>query len=350
MIVFMTAGLPFSVWRSDSLAQWLQYTVKIYPLLFFICAAAVTVAHCEKLLYAQIIAGGIVLVLTAILGRSLDGRLVMLGGSLMNPNALSLQLILAACSFVYLLYLGRGMPYTVLGLLGMFICAALVFRTGSRGGFLAVVGAIVAVYFTIRQASTKFKMLALLGVLGLSAIVAAAANPIAFKRLTDITLEDRAPSGSEDVLYAGSSQMAREELLRYGVELTLTHPLLGVGLGEFPVAVDNGARQQGKKSSWNGTHNSYLQLSSECGIPAALCYTLVLLISIRTSRKLYREFSLRPGEEKIAGIALTLFAALVSLAIALFFFHLAYTYYVPVFCGMTLALNAAAANRRELAR
>jgi O-antigen ligase len=246
--------------------------------------------------------------------------------------------------------MGRGAHYTALGLLGMFICAALVFRTGSRGGFLAVIGAIVAVYFTIRQASTKFKMLALLGVLGLSAIVAAAANPIAFKRLTDIAVADRSPADSQDVLFANSSQMAREELLRYAVDLTLTHPLLGVGIGQFPVAVDNGAREKGQKSSWNGTHNSYLQVSSECGIPAAICYILVILISIRTSRKLYREFSLRPGEEKIAGIALTLFTALVSLAIAEFFFHLAYTYYVPVFCGMTLALNAAAANRRELTR
>ena len=104
----------------------------------------------------------------------------------------------------------KRQPYTVLGLLGMFISAAFIFRTGSRGGFLAVIGAIVAVYFTIRQASTKFKMLALLGVLGLSAIVAAAANPIAFKRLTDIALADQSSADSQDVLFANSSQMARE--------------------------------------------------------------------------------------------------------------------------------------------
>jgi hypothetical protein len=53
------------------------------------------------------------------------------------------------------------------------------------------------------------------------------------------------------------------------------------------------------------------------------------------------------GEEETAGVALTLFAALVSPAVVLFFFHLAYAYHVPVFCGMALALNAAAARQRE---
>ena len=115
----------------------------------------------------------------------------------------------------------------------------------------------------------------------------------------------------------------------------------------FRCAVDNAAREKGAKSTWNGTHNTYTQLSSECGIPlAAICYIAVLFIAIRTSRRLYREFSTYPGEEVIAGIALTLFATLVSLAVAIFFFHLAYSYYVPVFCGMALALDAAAKQRR----
>jgi hypothetical protein len=90
-----------------------------------------------------------------------------------------------------------------------------------------------------------------------------------------------------------------------------------------------------------------LQVSSECGIPAALCYIAVLLISIRTSRRLYREFSDRPGEEVIAGLSLTLFAALICLLVTLFFFHMAYTYYVPVICGLTVALNLAAKSHRE---
>ena len=53
MIFLMGLGLPLSVYRSDSLAQWLQYGAKIYPLLFFIVAAAITVRQCERLLFSQ---------------------------------------------------------------------------------------------------------------------------------------------------------------------------------------------------------------------------------------------------------------------------------------------------------
>jgi hypothetical protein len=345
MLGFITLSLPFSIWRSDSLQQWLQYVVKICPLFFFVCAAVITVKQCERLLYAQVIAAGIVIVLVSLTGYAPDGRLVLGYGTFSNPNALALQLLLGGGAFIYLIYRG-GKIMRIIGGLGVFIAAVFVFRTGSRGAFVAIVVMIFALFFTLRQNSAKIKMLAMLVVLGFCGIIAAFSNPVALRRLTDITLADR-PTAYPDVLYSLASQMAREDLLRRSVELTVRNPLLGVGMGEFPVAVDNAARQQGQKSSWNGTHNSYTQVSSECGIPAAICYTSVLLIAIFSSRSLYREFSKYPGEEVISGMALTLFVMLVSLAVDTFFFHLAYSYYVPVFCGMAVALRFASASHRR---
>lgn len=346
MLVFMTAGLPLSVWRSDSLQQWLAYATRIYPLFFFVCAAVVTIRRCEQLLYAQIIAGGIVTVLVSLLGRSVDGRLSMGQGTFANPNALALQLLLGGCCFIYLIY-RSGRLMRLIGGLGISIAALLVFQTGSRGELLAIVAAILALFVTLRQNSAKLKMVAVIAILGVSAFVAALSNPIAFRRITDISFSDRPTGDDADTLYAISSQFAREELLRKSIEFTLMHPLLGVGMGEFVVAVDDAAREKGRRSSWTGTHNTYTQVSSECGIPAAVCYIMVLAIAIRSSRRLYREFSMYPGEEAIAGMALTLFVILISLSVSIFFFHLAYTYYVPVFCGMAVALQSAAASHRR---
>jgi hypothetical protein len=342
MLAFMAVGLPFSVWKSDSLAQWFEYATRAYPLFFFVCAAVVTVRRCEQFLYAQIIAGGIVVVLVSRFGENVDGRLRMAQGTFANPNSLALQLLLGGCCFVYLIYRG-GTLMRLIGGLGAAGAALLVFETGSRGELLAIAGAILALIFTLRRNSARLKLVAVIAILGVSAIVAAVSSPAAFRRLTDISFSDQ-PSGGDGDL---GSQLAREELLRTSLKFTLMHPLLGVGMGEFPVAVDSDAREKGQKSSWMGTHNTYTQVSSECGIPAALCYIAVLAIAIRSSRRLYREFSQYPGEEAIAGMALTLFVILVCLAISIFFFHLAYTYYVPVFCAMTIALQSGAASHRR---
>ena len=229
MIFLMGLGLPLSVYRSDSLAQWLQYGAKIYPLLFFIVAAAITVRQCERLLFSQIAAGGIVILLVSFLGYSVDGRLVMGVGSFYNPNTLALQVLLGGCCFIYLVYRG-GFLWRVMGSVGIAGAAILVFRTGSRGAFIAIVVAIVALFFTMRERSAKLKMASMIAILGISGLTAALYNPAAFRRLTDITFSDR-PVG-DDAIYAVASQFAREELLRISLELTLTHPVLGVGFGQ----------------------------------------------------------------------------------------------------------------------
>jgi O-antigen ligase len=347
MLVFMAGSLPLSVWKSDSLLQWIDYSLHVFPLFFFICAAVITVKQCERLLYALIFGGAVLAILVSFLGRTNEGRLAIGTGTLANPNTLALLLLLSACSFIYLIYRGHSSVFTILGVLGISVCVLFLFRTGSRGGFLGVISVVIALGFTVRKASAKLNILAILVVMGLAAFVTATLDPVAFRRLTDIALSDASPVNDAQELYAGSSQQARTELVGRAIDFTLHHPILGVGFGEFPVAVDAAAHARGMRSGWSGTHNTYLQVSSECGIPAALCYIAVLLISIRTSRRLYREFSDRPGEEVIAGLSLTLFAALICLLVTLFFFHMAYTYYVPVICGLTVALNLAAKSHRE---
>lgn len=339
------ASVPLSVWRSDSLRQFLLYSIKVWPLFFFICAALLTVAACEKLLYAQIIAGGVMTVLVASLGKMENDRLTFGTGTFSNSNELALRLLLAGCCLIYLI--DRGGLFRLLGFFGLALDAFLIFRTGSRGAFLGIIVVIAVLFVTLRRTSVKAKMLAMLAVLSLVGVLAAISNPVTFHRLTDITLSDQ-PAGA-DVIYAQSSEMARKDLLAKSIELSISHPLVGVGMGEFVVAVDNAAKAEGKRSTWSGTHNSYTQLSSECGFAAAFFYIAILIISLRSMYRLYRSASLNPSEQVISGLALTLFAALVCLTVDITFFHMAYDYFVPVFSGMAVALDAAVKGQREKA-
>src|SRR5262249_19044038 len=57
--------------------------------------------------------------------------------------------------------------------------------------------------------------------------------------------------------------------------LTLTHPIFGVGPGNFP-AVTN---------SWRVAHNTYTELSAEAGIPALLLFLYFLFLAFRNLGK-----------------------------------------------------------------
>ena len=77
MLMMMLIGVPFSVWKSDSLREWLSYASRVHPIFFFICAAAFTVVHCRRLFYANILGGVFVLALTVVFSKTHAGRLVI---------------------------------------------------------------------------------------------------------------------------------------------------------------------------------------------------------------------------------------------------------------------------------
>ena len=344
MLALMLIGVPLSVWKTDSLREWLNYSTRIHSMFFFICAAAFTLAHCRKLFYANILGGFFVLALTAAFSKTPEGRLILPEGSFSNPNALALQLLLSASFFTYLVYRGNfGMR--VAGVAGVAVALVLIFQTGSRGAFVALFVTAIALCFVVKRLATRLKLALVFLLLGFCGLLAALANPAAVRRLTEVTLITEGPSVEQgDDLYAHSSQMARQELLRLSVVYTLSHPLLGVGMNEFSVAVDGDAQKVGQRSSWAGTHNSYTQMAAECGIPAALCYIAVIFLSLKSNWKLFREASVSPHREETAAMALSLFLALTSMAVATFFYHIAYGYYVPALAGMSVALQMASAK------
>ena len=79
----------------------------------------------------------------------------------------------------------------------------------------------------------------------------------------------------------GSTE-GRLAVLRRSLIVTMTRPVTGVGMGQFPDYEDFLARQEGRrKGSWVGTHNTYTQISSETGIPGLLLFVAVLFVAYR---------------------------------------------------------------------
>jgi O-antigen ligase len=91
-------------------------------------------------------------------------------------------------------------------------------------------------------------------------------------------------------------------------------------------------------SEWLGTHNSYTQVSSECGIPGFIFYTGVLVMCLRLAYRMYKAARDKPELRDVMALSWCLFCGLVVYAVGTMFFHMAYTGGLPLLSGMTLAL------------
>jgi len=177
-----------------------------------------------------------------------------------------------------------------------------------------------------------------------AAPVAAAALLVApsgvFHRVTLIGSEPDAVAADALDQAALGSQTQRLALLRQSVKYALLHPLLGVGPGQFAVAASEELQGEGKPAPWLGTHNSYTEIASECGIPAFLLYSAVIFLVLRSNLRIYRRASGRESDG-VSALAFCLLASALAYAVDTLFFHVAYSSYLPAIAGLSIALRLA---------
>ena len=96
------------------------------------------------------------------------------------------------------------------------------------------------------------------------------------------------------------------------LEMTANHPIFGVGPGNF----------QTLTGDWHVTHNTYTELSSECGIPALFLFLLLLWSGFRNLRS--RRTNLGSAHEELQLYFPALRIALLVYALGAFFSSTAY--------------------------
>jgi O-antigen ligase len=174
-----------------------------------------------------------------------------------------------------------------------------------------------------------------------------------FLTLADPQAQPQDDQSSEPDLTASAAGSTRERkaLLMRSISITLNHPLLGVGVGQFSAYVfDEDKRLGVPKEPYLGTHNSYTQLSSEAGIPALLIFLGILVISWRRLGRLIHAArrDLRPEAQDVYRTALAVQACLAGLYTFFFFFHMAYEVFPHIIIGV--ALVASSTGESELKR
>jgi hypothetical protein len=339
-LVWLLLAVPFSVWKGGSAALLWNYVPRNYLTFFYICAFATSIRRCRVLMYVNA-AGAVVLLLTCLkfgaAGSTEDGRFVIPESLFYgNANDLALALLLGETSFLFLVY-QTGMKKRILGLAGILFSVMYALKTGSRGCMLAAIAMFVLIFLYSKRklASAIFA----LPVIGLSLLLLPSAT-VHRLLLFGIDSSELQAQSTSDVAAIGS-QIERQELFKKSLYYTVTHPLFGVGPDQFAVAMAGDAAKQGTRSPWLGTHNSYTQVSSECGIPAFICYCAVLVLSFRSNWRLYRRSRNNSALKDVTNLSFCLLAAVLVYSVSTFFFHIAYGGGLPALAGFSLALQLA---------
>jgi len=314
-------GIPFASWKANSIKLVFSDCLKCVVVMVLVSLVVNSVSELRQLLKLQ--AAAVMLnAMGAILLHKVDfdGRLEGLGnGALFNPNDLAINITLNWPICAMFFFDTSDPLFKTMWGFGLLIMIRGVMMTYSRSGFLALSMAVFVVLLEFGWRGGRRWMLVLPFLCLVPAVLLAPTNYGA--RLESIVGTPQA--GSMD---RGSAE-ARKQLLIKSIEITATHPLFGIGVGDF----------QSYSNMWMVTHNTYTELSSEGGIPALVFFLLLLRQAFRNLRAVRMNPALKQ-DEKTQLIASSLWAALTAYTVGAFFASTARLLFPYFLVGYTTAL------------
>lgn len=345
LYVFLCASVPFSIVHSNSLFVLKDTLITAYSVFFMVTTLCITLRQTRFLMHVIALCAVLDLLASYRLGVvRADGRFSLAAGSMANANDFATHL-LVALPFCLLSVFEKGRSVVVriamLVASGMFVLTAL--HTGSRSAIICLV---VIGCFAVWK-GTPSQRIALFVLTLLAAGMVPVIAPQTWTRFVTL-FDSSAAATSGTAESAQESTNARLDLLRRSIEVTIHHPLFGVGIGEFQDAEAGIATSEGVRAHWQVTHNAYTQVSSEAGIPAMICFAGLTFGSIGICLRLYHRARQAQQLASIAAMAFFLLLSFTCLAVAMFFDSLSYTYYVPLLSALTVALwNSSQDSLRE---
>jgi O-antigen ligase len=342
---WMACCVPTSVWRGGS---WLLLRDGwFFSFVVFLATAGLIVnfQQCRKATYTVAWAFLALTVIARFWGSTEEtGRLFLPNGKFSNPNEMAQALLLGMPLWWMVLLDAGGALKKVFAAGVMFFMLVMVSKCGSRGALIAFA---VTVFCVFMRAPIMGKLKLIVGGFLVLAVVIAIMPGKLLRRYTTFNEEQTVEAGLTTSDYdaalegnAVNSTKQRQALLKTSLRFTIQHPLFGVGPGMFTVAEDADAKEQGKRrGSWQGTHNSYTQVSSEMGFPGAIAYIAAIIISLKRTSRLHARTKDDPRLKQIANSAICLHYCLVVYAVSVFFDYIAYSAMLSVFGGLAAALD-----------
>jgi O-antigen ligase len=324
----MILATAASTWRGGSFAVLYPYLRTTLILVVLIPAVATTPKALSQVMKTIGLAGLAIVVLGFSVDDYRSGRLELsgAGASIQNSNDYAALLILVMPAIAYFaMREGKSIVFKIIGLVALAAGCFLVLSTGSRGALISIA---ISMLFVLKAGSAKVRLGILVGGPVIALIVIPFLPGEASVRLA--SLFDSNDQSTE----AAQSQMQRTALLIDSLKFTAQHPLLGVGPGTFQDYQAHMAEDNGQRGMWHETHNSYTQVSSECGIPALVFYLAAIAMSFAVFRR-----GRKSSNPDLRALSSILGLMVVSFSVTMFFLSQAYGFGFPVLGGLAISLD-----------
>jgi len=334
--------IPLALWRGGSFEVFIDDWSKSF-MAFILTAGLISSAGQLRKIFHTIAYGSGVLATLALVFRHYDveGRLGMPGGRYSGANEFAVTLLFGLIFVGYMYVRGDKLRKAAALVLAVPVLLALS-KTGSRGTMLGA-GVLFLYLLIFGRGMTRAKLLVAAPIILIS--LAAMAPESLLERYTTVFRPSGDSTSYTEAEASGSTQ-ARLTLLQDSITITLTHPLVGVGPGNFMVAQQGVALARGEPyGMWHVTHNSYTQVSSEMGIPGLLIYVGFLIQCWFSLSAIIKSRTVTAG---VWFMAHTGRAALVVMAAMAGFGSIAYDTGVPILAGLITALGFVAAEQQVL--
>ena len=272
MLAHMILTIPFAYWRSGAFQTVFSRFAKGVIVGLLVTVLVTSMRELKKLLWVQA-ASLAVMTLASVLTPHRGRMGGVLGGVFENPNDLAINIALNwPLCFGFFLLADKGWK-KALWAGGMFIMVVGVVLTYSRSGFLAI---LVCGLVSLYEFGLKGRRIHLLGVAGVSVLLLAIAAPVfgLYPKIWIARMESTVLGRIKDSYDQGSRE-AREQLMKESLSDMATHPIFGVGPGNFGSF----------SGTWRVAHNTYTELGAEAGIPALFLFILILWRAFKNLRR-----------------------------------------------------------------
>lgn len=338
MIVFiawMALALPFGLDPAHSWTDWTGIHIKTVGLMLFIAAFTTSVDNVKRVM-ALHIAGASVLVAFYVKGGfPLWGTPV----TMYDVNDLALHLNMCIPMILYFSVSSRRKwaRIALWGLLGVF--AVSILMTQSRGGFLTLGMLGIVALVRMRGASIWMR-----------------AFPFAFLLVTYPLLPEATQARLKTLFspkddYNFESEEGRIEIWKRGLGYVAARPIVGVGNSNFLTA-ERTISARSREDNFGGkvSHNSFVEVAAETGIPGFLLYVAALIATVVTAFRLARDLARRKDavSQDAGAVASALGISIFCFFIGGFFLSMAHMQFLMTLLATVAGLNALTLRQQRL--
>jgi O-antigen ligase len=332
LTVIMAIGVPFSLWVGHSATFVLKGMLPNVLFLVLVATSVRTIRDVEWFalvnLYGALVYTTVVSLFFSVGG---DGRL----GGLIFYDANDFALVMV-CTIPFAIYfLGKGQKRSrrIAALVTMVMILTAMVKSGSRGGFIGLIAVMLYVLLRYRAIPSRVR---------LAVTIAGVALFLGFASDKYWTSMGTILHPQSDYNY--KDDVGRVEVWKRGVGYMIHNPIVGVGVAAYPVA-EGGSdlalalAAQGRGFKWSVAHNSFLETGAELGIPGALVFIAILVVTGFGLTRFSPRGKWAPWiARREMALAQMLIGALFGFAVAGFFVSAEYFAYLYFILGLAVGL------------